>query len=130
MTDLSTRATPAACWPWRWMPVLRHRTAGCARPASACRATETSEQEIPDMDYPQIQTDITRMFGLQIPVIGAPMFLVSREELVAAVTSAGGLGTFPSLNYRSSAEFRSALATVRARVGDRPIGVNLIARDT
>lgn len=77
-----------------------------------------------------VHTDITHLFGLQVPIIGAPMFLVSREKLVAAVTNAGGLGTFPSLNYRSNAEFRAALATVRASVGDKPIGVNLIARDT
>ena len=78
----------------------------------------------------RIHTDITRMFNLDVPVIGAPMFLVSREKLVAAVTNAGGLGTFPSLNWRTGDEFREALANVRALVGDKPIGVNLIARDT
>lgn len=78
----------------------------------------------------KIDTDITRMFNLTVPVIGAPMFLVSREPLVAAVTNAGGLGTFPSLNYRTNAEFRAALAAVRQQVGSKPIGVNLIAKDT
>lgn len=80
------------------------------------------------MTFPK--TGITDLFGLTVPVIGAPMFLVSREKLVAAVTNAGGLGTFPSLNYRTGGEFREALAAVRALVGDKPIGVNLIARDT
>lgn len=77
-----------------------------------------------------IDTDITRMFGMPLPIIGAPMFLVSREKLVSAVTNAGGLGTFPSLNYRTHEEFRAALAVVRASVGGKPFGVNLIARDT
>jgi nitronate monooxygenase len=82
------------------------------------------------MTTERIDTDITRMFNLGVPIIGAPMFLVSREKLVAAVSNAGGLGCFPSLNYRTNEEFRAALANVRALVGDKPIGVNLIARDT
>ncbi len=77
-----------------------------------------------------VQTDVTRMFGMKAPVIGAPMFLVSRVELVAAVTNAGGLGTFPSLNYRSHEEFRQALSEIKGKVGNKPFGVNLIVKGT
>jgi len=70
------------------------------------------------------------MFGMQVPVIGAPMFLVSRENLVSAVTNAGGMGTFPSLNYRTHEEFREALSNIKKSVGNKPFGVNLIAKVT
>ncbi|RZJ81022.1 MAG: nitronate monooxygenase, partial [Brevundimonas sp.] len=38
--------------------------------------------------------------GLKLPVIAAPMFLVSGPELVVACCNAGVIGTFPSLNER------------------------------
>lgn len=37
-----------------------------------------------------MRTRITEMFDVELPVIGAPMFLVSGAELVAAVSNAGG----------------------------------------
>ncbi|MCW5828289.1 MAG: nitronate monooxygenase [Deltaproteobacteria bacterium] len=76
----------------------------------------------------KVETEITRMLGMQVPIIGAPMFLVSRVELVAAVTNAGGLGAFPSLNYRTHEEFRQALSEIKAKVGNKPFGVNLIVK--
>ena len=38
--------------------------------------------------------------NLRIPVIGAPMFIVSRPELVIAQCKAGIVGSFPALNAR------------------------------
>ena len=37
---------------------------------------------------------------IRLPVIGAPMFLVSGPQLVVAQCAAGIIGTFPSLNAR------------------------------
>lgn len=37
---------------------------------------------------------------LALPVIGAPMFIISRPELVVAQCTAGVLGSFPALNAR------------------------------
>ncbi|NUM89473.1 MAG: nitronate monooxygenase [Bdellovibrionales bacterium] len=53
------------------------------------------------------------------------MFLVSDENLVAAVSNAGGLGAMPSLNWRTNEKFREALRGVRERT-QKPFGVNLI----
>ena len=43
--------------------------------------------------------------GLRLPVIGAPMFLVSGPELVIAQCKAGIVGSMPSLNARPASQF-------------------------
>ncbi len=53
------------------------------------------------------------------------MFLVSNAELVSAVSSAGGVGATPSLNWRTTAEFRDQIQKIK-RMTNRPFGVNLI----
>ncbi|MGZ3687056.1 MAG: NAD(P)H-dependent flavin oxidoreductase [Bdellovibrionota bacterium] len=72
-----------------------------------------------------MQTSLTRMMGCRYPIIAGPMFLVSDENLVSAVSEGGGLGAMPSLNWRSSEEFRAAVRAVKARTKN-PFGVNLI----
>jgi nitronate monooxygenase len=73
--------------------------------------------------------------GLRLPVVGAPMFLVSGLELVIAQCAAGVVGAFPSLNARPEpvlaewiARIREALARHEAETGRRPapFAVNLI----
>ena len=59
------------------------------------------------------------------PIIGAPMFLVSNVEMVVAISEAGGIGTFPALNYRPIEKYREALQAMRAKT-KKPIGVNVI----
>jgi nitronate monooxygenase len=45
--------------------------------------------------------DLRQIFsGLRVPVIGAPMFLVSGPELVIEQCKAGVIGSFPALNAR------------------------------
>lgn len=72
-----------------------------------------------------IQTDFTEMMGTRLPIIGAPMFLVSNVDMVAAISEAGGVGTFPALNFRPIEAYRGALADIRKRTA-KPIGVNII----
>lgn len=73
----------------------------------------------------KITTKITEMLGIDLPIFGAPMFLVSYPDLVVAVSEAGGVGCFPSLNYRTPEALRQGLAEIRQRT-QKPIGVNLI----
>jgi nitronate monooxygenase len=73
----------------------------------------------------QIKTGFTEMMGCELPLIGAPMFLVSNVEMVVAISEAGGVGTFPALNYRPIEEYQKALQQMRART-KKPIGVNII----
>lgn len=77
---------------------------------------------------------------LQLPVISAPMFLVSGPELTIAACKAGVIGSFPSLNARTAADFEQWLQTIEAalseaRNGDAtrriaPFAVNLIVLQT
>ena len=73
----------------------------------------------------RIKTRVTEMLGIDLPIFGAPMFLVSYPDLVVAVSEAGGLGCFPALNYRTIPELKDALAEIRSRT-NKPIGVNII----
>jgi nitronate monooxygenase len=75
---------------------------------------------------------------LRLPVIAAPMFLVSGPRLVIEACKAGVVGTFPALNQRTSEgyvawldEITAALAAEEA-AGRRPApyGVNLIVHKT
>ncbi|MGC9325019.1 MAG: NAD(P)H-dependent flavin oxidoreductase [Desulfomonilia bacterium] len=72
----------------------------------------------------RIRTELTDMLGIAYPIIGAPMFLISYEDLAVAVSEAGGLGTIPLPNYRTILSLETALANIRSRT-DRPIGVNI-----
>ncbi|HEX3551281.1 MAG TPA: nitronate monooxygenase family protein [Candidatus Elarobacter sp.] len=73
---------------------------------------------------------------LRVPVIGAPMFIVSQPELVIAQCAAGVVGSFPSLNARPEPmldawldRIEAELAEHDARHPDRPsapFAVNLI----
>jgi nitronate monooxygenase len=78
--------------------------------------------------------------ALRVPVIGAPMFLVSFPPLVAALCKAGVVGTFPHVNARPSAQLDDWLTQIArdlavVRKGDpnaviAPHGVNLVVHRT
>ncbi len=67
---------------------------------------------------------------LRLPVIGAPMFLVSGPELVIAQCKAGVVGAFPALNARPIEQLDAWLTQIgEALAADRaaaPFAVNLI----
>ncbi len=68
-----------------------------------------------------------------LPVIAAPMFLVSGPEIVAACCKNGVVGTFPALNQRTSEGFEDWLNTIKqnlAGITHPGYGVNLIVHDT
>lgn len=69
---------------------------------------------------------------LRLPVVAAPMFLVSGPELVIAACRAGVLGTLPALNQRTTEGLGEWLTTIDAALGedDAPYGVNLIVHRT
>ena len=59
---------------------------------------------------------------LRIPLIGAPMFIVSGPELVAAQCKAGIVGSFPALNARPASQLDEWLAEIRPRRSRRQKG--------
>ena len=66
---------------------------------------------------------------LRLPVIAAPMFIVSQIDLVIAQCRAGVVGSFPSLNARPSGVLDAWLHRLGAELteDDAPFAVNLIA---
>ena len=77
--------------------------------------------------------------GATLPVIAAPMFLVSGPELVIECCKNGLVGTFPALNERTSEGFEQWLITIKEALSEyekttgkkaAPFGVNLIVHPT
>lgn len=73
---------------------------------------------------------MTLPFELRVPVLVAPMFLVSGVEMVVAAAGAGALGSFPTTNCRTTEEVDRWMGEIAARVGERPWAVNLITHST
>jgi nitronate monooxygenase len=71
-------------------------------------------------------------FGsLRLPVIAAPMFIVSGPELVIAQCRAGIVGSFPALNARPASQLDEWLERItRALPDGTPFAVNLIVHKT
>ncbi|WP_455285170.1 NAD(P)H-dependent flavin oxidoreductase [[Eubacterium] cellulosolvens] len=70
------------------------------------------------------KTRITRLFGVEHPIVGGAMMHVSKPEFVAAVSNTGALGMMASAMYGSQDEFRQAVGKVKD-LTDKPFGVNL-----
>jgi len=76
---------------------------------------------------------------LNLPVVAAPMFLISGPQLVIECCKKGIVGTFPALNQRTTEGFESwvieikdALSAFEKETGKKaaPFGVNLIVHPT
>jgi nitronate monooxygenase len=71
------------------------------------------------------QAPLSLLLGIEIPIIMAPMFLVSNTEMVIEGLKAGITGAIPALNYRSTEELRAAIRFIKKET-DKPFGINLI----
>lgn len=71
-----------------------------------------------------MQTAITRLLGIEHPIVQGGMQWVGRAELVAAVSNAGALGVLTALTQPGPEALRAEIARVR-EMTDRPFGVNL-----
>ena len=71
---------------------------------------------------------------LRLPVVAAPMFLISNPTLVLACCASGVVGSFPALNQRDSAGFKAWLEEIEAGLAQlqapAPHAVNLIVHPT
>ena len=70
--------------------------------------------------------------GLKLPVISSPMFLVSGTDLVVEACNNGVIGTFPSLNQRTTEGYRDWLVEIKSRLNPdaAAFGVNHIVHNT
>jgi nitronate monooxygenase len=73
-----------------------------------------------------IHTRFTEAFGLEAPIMSAPMARVTGATLAGAVSAAGALGTFGGTNpIRGPQWIRDEAAAIRSQT-DRPFGVGFI----
>jgi nitronate monooxygenase len=68
--------------------------------------------------------------NLALPVIAAPMFLVSGPDLVIAAARAGIIGAIPALNQRTTEGFESWLGQIEDVTTGAAYAVNLIVHDS
>ena len=73
-----------------------------------------------------IRTRFTELFGLEHPVMSAPMAMHSGGTLAAAVSGAGGMGSFGGIHETEGPDWvRAQAALVRDRT-DRPFAIGFI----
>ena len=73
-----------------------------------------------------LRTRFTELFGLEHPVMSAPMAMHSGGTLAAAVSAAGGMGSFGGIHATEGPDWVRAQADlVRART-DRPFAIGFI----
>jgi nitronate monooxygenase len=70
------------------------------------------------------ETRVTELFGIKYPIIQGGMMWVSRAELVAAVSNAGGLGILAALTFPTLKKLAAEIKKTRA-LTDKPFGVNI-----
>src|SRR3546814_19513281 len=70
--------------------------------------------------------------NLRLPVIAAPMFIVSNPELVIAQVRSGIVGSFPALNARPASQLDEWLHQIHEETTgcEAPFAVNLIVHRT
>jgi nitronate monooxygenase len=89
--------------------------------------------ERPDMAEKGSNT-LRRTWRLTLPVIAAPMYLVSGFDLVLAACRAGVIGAFPTINIGGADELALFLERLSTELGDEagrlaPLCPNLVMRD-
>jgi nitronate monooxygenase len=68
---------------------------------------------------------ICKMLGIKYPIIVAPMFLVTNEEMIIEACQAGITAAIPALNYRDTSLFREGVKRLKNEAKG-PFGINLI----
>ena len=71
-----------------------------------------------------MKTAVTKLLGIEYPVVQGGMMWVGRAELAAAVSNAGGLGILTALTQPTPEALKAEIARCRTMT-DRPFGVNL-----
>jgi nitronate monooxygenase len=74
-----------------------------------------------------LKTDFTKQFDVKYPIICAPMFLVSSVKMVVSASEAGGVGTFPALNFRPIEKYCQVIKEIKTQTA-KPFGINIIVQ--
>ena len=75
-------------------------------------------------------TPLNNLLEIDFPMIMAPMFLVSNQNMMKAGIDSGIMATFPTLNYRTENELAQTIQNLSEYKKGKPgnFGVNLIAQ--
>lgn len=68
---------------------------------------------------------LTQLLNIKYPIIMAPMFLVSNEEMIIAASKAGITGCIPALNWRTINDLKKGIENIKNQ-SSGPFGINLI----
>ena len=72
-----------------------------------------------------LHTRITRLLGIDHPILGGGLMWLSDARYVAALVNAGCMGFITPRSYRSEADFSDALQRCAELTHGKPFGVNL-----
>jgi nitronate monooxygenase len=81
-------------------------------------------EQISEGGNTMFKTRITELFGVKYPIIQGGMLWISRAELVAAVSNAGGLGILTAFTFPTPQKLDTEIKKTRA-LTDKPFGVNV-----
>lgn len=70
------------------------------------------------------KTKITKMLGIEHPIIGGTMMWLATPEFVAAISNAGALGIMASAMFSEKEEFRKAVKKIKS-LTSKPFAINL-----
>jgi NADH:quinone reductase (non-electrogenic) len=70
------------------------------------------------------KTRLTEMLGIKYPIVQGGMLWLSRAELVAAVSNAGGLGILSSATFPDKEQLRTEIRRTKEMTA-KPFGVNI-----
>lgn len=72
-----------------------------------------------------MKTALTEMLGIELPIIMAPMFLVTNTKMIVAAAENGIAGCIPALNFRTLEDLEAGIKEIKAQT-NKPFGINLI----
>jgi nitronate monooxygenase len=72
-----------------------------------------------------MKTSLTSLLGIDLPIIMAPMFLVTNTKMVVAAAEAGIAGCIPALNFRTIEDLEKGIKEIKSQT-QKPFGVNII----
>lgn len=72
-----------------------------------------------------MKTPLTELLGIELPIIMAPMFLVTNTDMIVAAAESGIAGCIPALNFRTIEELEAGIKDIQSRT-KKPFGINLI----
>jgi nitronate monooxygenase len=71
-----------------------------------------------------LETRVTRMLGIQFPILQGGLLWLARAELTAAVSNAGGLGILSSFTFENKEDLVREIRKTR-KLTDKPFAVNI-----